>query len=411
MDRGLADLDELIIKCRSRVAREHLTEAVACYRTGAYRSAIVGAWIAVVFDILDKLRELQIAGDKNARRRVSEFEKLRRDHDVGKALEFERNILTIARDEFELVSPIQYDDLERLQEDRNRCAHPSMQTSDETYQPSAELARYHIAAAVEHLLSREPVQGQAAIERVFDDIRSSYFPTDEQNAAVYVRTGPLARAKRTLLRNVLVGLIKALLRGEPSLAERQRLYAAVNAILGVHRGIAESIMKEDLPKIIGDLEDAHWPNVVEFVRRVPIAWDLLNEYGQIKVRNTVETVAIESSPQAVLDALARPDLKSIAIARVSNATNQQLIALAEVMGTSVCPEYSAVSAIIFSAAFSFQTARDFGRSVILPYADRLTTGQLQLILEACVENNQIWGSYEIEENHRGTPWRNRPARG
>ncbi len=60
--RGLIDLDELILQCRSRHAREYIAEAVACYKAGAFRSCMVATLIAVVFDILDKLRELQISG-------------------------------------------------------------------------------------------------------------------------------------------------------------------------------------------------------------------------------------------------------------------------------------------------------------------------------------------------------------
>ena len=55
---ALADLDELILLCRDDKARLYIVEAVTCYRSGAYRSAIVATWIAVCYDIIDKLREL-----------------------------------------------------------------------------------------------------------------------------------------------------------------------------------------------------------------------------------------------------------------------------------------------------------------------------------------------------------------
>ena len=62
----LADLDELILRCRDERARSYIAEAVGCYRATAYRSAIVATWAAVCYDILDKLRELALAGDKGA---------------------------------------------------------------------------------------------------------------------------------------------------------------------------------------------------------------------------------------------------------------------------------------------------------------------------------------------------------
>lgn len=46
------DLDELTLRCRDEKAREHISEAVASYRVGACRAAIVTTWIAVCFDVI-----------------------------------------------------------------------------------------------------------------------------------------------------------------------------------------------------------------------------------------------------------------------------------------------------------------------------------------------------------------------
>lgn len=46
---SIADLDELIIRCRNQAAKEYISEAVACYKSGAYRSCIVATWIAFTF--------------------------------------------------------------------------------------------------------------------------------------------------------------------------------------------------------------------------------------------------------------------------------------------------------------------------------------------------------------------------
>jgi hypothetical protein len=62
----LVDIDELALKCRDEAARSYIAEAVQCYKSGAYRSCVVATWIAVVFDIVYKLRELDLTGDKRA---------------------------------------------------------------------------------------------------------------------------------------------------------------------------------------------------------------------------------------------------------------------------------------------------------------------------------------------------------
>ena len=100
----LADLDELVLLCRSPEAKKYISEAVACYRAGAFRACIITTWIAVVFDFVDKLRELELSGDKKATAKITEFEQKRQLADIRGALEFERRILDIARDDFELLS-------------------------------------------------------------------------------------------------------------------------------------------------------------------------------------------------------------------------------------------------------------------------------------------------------------------
>lgn len=166
MASPLADLDELVLKCRDDKAKKYIKEAVECYKSGAFRSSIVSTWIAVTFDLIDKFKELSALGDKEAEKQVEELEKARRINDISRFLQLEREIVEVARDKLELISHTESVDLERLQEDRNRCAHPSMNLEGEIFNPSAELARLHIRSAVNHLLQFPPSQGKYALERL-----------------------------------------------------------------------------------------------------------------------------------------------------------------------------------------------------------------------------------------------------
>ena len=67
MTEMLADIEALSLKCRSEQSKEYISEALHCYKSGAYRAAIVTTWIALVFDLIDKIRELSIAGDANSK--------------------------------------------------------------------------------------------------------------------------------------------------------------------------------------------------------------------------------------------------------------------------------------------------------------------------------------------------------
>jgi hypothetical protein len=68
---ALSDIDELVLCCRSEAARSYLSEAAACYKAGAYRSTIIAIWIAVLFDFIHKLRELEMTGDKAAKQKLA----------------------------------------------------------------------------------------------------------------------------------------------------------------------------------------------------------------------------------------------------------------------------------------------------------------------------------------------------
>ena len=164
----LADLDELVLRCRTEDAQEHIREAVASYRAGAYRASIVTTWIAIVYDIVEKIRELALSGDRQAADYIKKFEDIQEAHrqrdpkSLNRSLEFERALLSEASSKFELISPNEMIDLERLREDRHRSAHPSMNTPEEPYRPTAELARVHLRNAIVHILQQSPVQGRSA---------------------------------------------------------------------------------------------------------------------------------------------------------------------------------------------------------------------------------------------------------
>src|SRR4051794_4312383 len=62
----LVDLDELVQTVRDINTREYIAEAIGAYRARAYRSAIMGTWVAVAYDIIGKIRELAVQGDATA---------------------------------------------------------------------------------------------------------------------------------------------------------------------------------------------------------------------------------------------------------------------------------------------------------------------------------------------------------
>lgn len=67
MIESLSDIEALAVRCNSEQSKGYIAEAISCYRSGAYRAAIVSTWIAVIFDLIDKIRELALQGDGTAK--------------------------------------------------------------------------------------------------------------------------------------------------------------------------------------------------------------------------------------------------------------------------------------------------------------------------------------------------------
>jgi len=97
----LTDLDELILTVRDKTSRIYIAEAVNAYRIGAYRSAIVSTWIAVSYDIIAKIYELDIQGDNNAKTFMMNLGKWIKNKQIIKLQELEQNLLKRALDDFE----------------------------------------------------------------------------------------------------------------------------------------------------------------------------------------------------------------------------------------------------------------------------------------------------------------------
>jgi hypothetical protein len=243
----------------------------------------IGYWIAVCYDIIDKLRELALSGDKAAEQHIEKIERARASNDFAQSLRFERDILDLARDQFDLISHLEHIDLSRLQEDRNRCAHPSLISQDQGFNPSGELARLHIRSAVLHLLQHQPVQGKYALERLLREVNSEYFPDAPTKAVQALSSGPLKRPRDSLVRNFVIVLLKDVLTPTLEWKARMRAFAALSAVKQLHHRLFEITIKERLPSLFRMLPDdaLNWGILV--LTRFNDYWDILTHDVQLKI--------------------------------------------------------------------------------------------------------------------------------
>ncbi|MYN40328.1 hypothetical protein GTP55_13180 [Duganella sp. FT109W] len=218
------------------------------------------------------------------------LDEIRRSGPEGlkRALEFERGLLNVAKEKFELISPLEHSDLLRLQEDRNRCAHPSLTNDEKPYSPPAELARLHIHSAITHLLQHPPAQGKYALARVIADVTSEYFPTDEKRAKVSLLGGPLKKPKESLTANFIVLLLKGLLDKQHGHKQRQRYFSALMATAALHHVTYEKTLKGKLNSICASTTDDDLNLMSSLVMKVPDIWNHLDASVSERVENYVD---------------------------------------------------------------------------------------------------------------------------
>jgi hypothetical protein len=393
---ALADLDELVILCRDDKARLYIVEAVACYRSGAYRSAIVATWIAVCYDIIDKLRELALSGDKAAEQEIAKIERARSSNDLLQTLKFERGILTLAKDQFELISHLEYIDLLRLQEDRNRCAHPSLVSQDQAFNPSGELARLHIRSAVLHLLQHQPVQGKYALERLLQEINSEYFPNTTEKALQAFSSGPLKRPRDSLVRNLVIVLLKTALDPATVHEHLQQAYyrftAALHAVKKLHRQIFDKTFKESFPSVFRALPDNLIHDGIRLLIDLEDYWDTLPQDIRVRIETFVTNLPTELFWSMELLMNYAP-LQQNAAQRAGEADRHDIGEA--VFFDRLPPVLSDRCVQLYLESGSHTQANDFASQMRI-YADSFTVDQQRRILEGISRNNQLLNSNSVD---------------
>ncbi|MCJ2021199.1 hypothetical protein MKK84_27920 [Methylobacterium sp. E-065] len=318
---GLTDLDELILTCKTERARDYIQEALLSYRSGAYRAAIVVTWIAVVFDLVDKIRELSLSGDPQAKAVIEDFDNTLEQLAEGnqstlpKALQFEREILDTARNKFQLLDYYQYVDLRRLFEDRNRCAHPTFEISGGIFRPSAETARVHIRNAVVHVLQQPPVQGKAAIEAVLSKVRSRYFPTTVEDVKEALKQ-EIERARPALVNGLVDRLIWDGFKPHNLVASRADV-TALRAVLDLHRSVAEPRVRSQVSKAMRIADESNLSNACSLVAALPEAWDGLDSPQRKQFLNYMDGGRPIVTALFIKDAVNNAAIREPALQRIS----------------------------------------------------------------------------------------------
>lgn len=390
VNQGLTDIDALALAVRDRESRRLIAEAITAYRGGALRSAIMSTWIAVAFDIIAKARELAAQDEAAPKAFVQELDLAIANRDIRKMQTIETDLLKIANDQLQLFAPHEVDALERLQRDRNLCAHPAFIVEDELYQPSLELVRSHIVHALQHLLVHAPLQGKSAIARFDADVVSPSFPTNCDDIGTYIRAKYLDRAKDVLVTNLIKALISAPFGDERArFTGRSRLLAmTLREIAKAKTAIYDAIVPGYIARKFDAVGDDVLLTICPFLENDTRIWAWLSEPVRLRIKQLLQTADIETlKAHAAFDGFVVPVLSEILLARFDGFDRNTQISIIsehpkrELVGPGIK---------IYSAAGSYRTAEAWGQSIILSLTPFFGADDITVLLEAVRENGQIW---------------------
>lgn len=382
---SLGDLDELVQSCRTEEARAYVSEAVSCYRAGAFRACIVATWIAVVYDLIGKIRELALGGDAAAQKFIDELAMLqprveRADQQsIRRILEIERLIVEEANQKFGFFDGQQLLDLDRLGADRNRCAHPTYQGTGQPYFPSAELARAHLVHAVRHVLAVPPVQGKAAAASLVRLVESNLFPTDVEKAKVQLRLGGLDRPRDTLVKSVTDNLVFGFFEGPPALKGQHRTISALRATFELYPDLAEGRLRHTLNNLGRRLGDNELYNFFGLLLHMPMTWDFLATDNKTRIEQLLLQTTADIAPRVLPTALTISELEVACGKKISELNGEQLGRLLEVKKH---PMVIAHAVDLYCSARSFDQANGRYNRVIEPVLSELSQDQIRRILVA-----------------------------
>ena len=393
MDSQFVDLDILLTRIREPRSKTYFLEAVRAYKAGAPRAALSSAWVAVVFDLIAKYRELGAMGDAAAAAFLRTWDNATASGDTPKLLELERSIIADATANTQLLNPIAEKHLNRLRDDRHDCAHPAFSTEAELFEPSPELVRLHLVNAIDFVLSQEPLQGKAIFEQFSLDVQSAGFPKDYAKLQDYVAQRYLNRIRPRNIQNFGMVLTKSLLKGVPPEWENYRsriidtLVTVRERAFTVWPEISEAIVR-----LIDSLEPAYRLRVIAFLGSFQDLWDLLDDLTQTALRETVSNLKVSKLTDfRVFHGLSLPIFRDSLLAIVAELSQDQIRdALAVEPFFDLWPR----ALDFYAKSGSWRGSEINFRNLILPLSEALIDEEYDALLDAIMKNGQNWDAAE-----------------
>lgn len=391
----LSDLDELAQKIRNSAVRNYFNEAIISYRAGAYRAAVISTWISICIDVIEKIKELSVENDAKAKLLEAKLNGIQAN-DYRGMQDFEKNILSYACDDLELISPIEKSHLERIKDDRNICAHPTFSTDSKQFIPSPELTRAYIVQSATCLLTKSPLRGKVIINETFSLINEESFPSDEEKAFIILSSAKnLGRAKESSIKNLIIIILKRIFKDEDTLSFEvlPKLSAALGAISRLFPAAYNETIKDKIVDMLSNANDKLFKRIIPILNSRPEIWSVLDKAITVRIEQCIAIMNLPSLWYYHVPSLASKNsfINLIFQKKISNEDRSNIEPL-----LTISPESSLKDLAIefFIESKSFASAYSSGISILIPHAKFISDKDLDVLFFGMHENKQ-WNINQI----------------
>ncbi|MET8605742.1 hypothetical protein ABZV92_19585 [Streptomyces rubiginosohelvolus] len=399
----MLDLDDRVNRVHNPDVRPLVQEAHRCYSSGSARGAIVLTWTAVCADLIAKAQTLKEDGESAAAALVADVEKAQQSKEeeaVPIMLGIERTLLDTA-ETLELIDHTQKKQLERLRDDRNMCAHPSLRPLGELYEPTMEYARAHLAVALEAVLIHPASQGRKVVDSFAHHVADPAYAFDTTYLAyVYfdrVRPSARARVVEFAAKFAVLAIADSALSITPELfadrmAECLRCFAERDAEMA-KKAVAKlaTRLEASTPAVqmralgrLGDLP-AFWSSVAAPVRA------LFNKHIEAMSGDQAPGLLAAQDRARVLALVRHPEIRKELPALAATFEKLSSSRMTRVIAAGPDPFFVPHLPRLLSEVGSFDAGEFVATNAVLPCAAFLTLEDLRAVLNAWQDNDQCWG--------------------
>jgi hypothetical protein len=386
------DIENFVSGIKNVNVKEYIEEAIKSYNSGAFRASITYIWLAVFIDINQKIEQLSVLGEQEAVTIIHKIEQIRKENNIQEMLFFERDILNIAKEKFNLFDDITMIDLKRIQEDRNRSVHPLLSYEGLLYKPSAEQARTHLLNAYTKLLNEPNVYGKSVIDRLFELIYSTIFPIDYTKAKIVLESSYLKSPKDSLLNNFTIAILKQYLKEPLEFHQENAIGNTLSYLFEKDRGKIENIIGDKLPTIVNIANNNELLKILKLILIDNYFYNLFDDAQKILINNFIKDCP--SGNLDILDKLTKiPDIGIFAETRINYTSRKELFEYIDEVPWSIPKSIRKVITKQYVMSINYDLANGFAR-VVIETIPEMEKGELIELIIGIGKNDQVSNSFQ-----------------